>query len=63
MVTGPIEATAIGNVMMQAVASGDVAGIAEARAVIRDSFDVAEYLPQESAVWDDAYERFVKIVG
>ena len=63
VVTGPIEATAIGNVMMQAVASGDVAGIAEARAVIRDSFDVAEYLPQESALWDDAYERFVKIVG
>ena len=49
--------------MMQAVASGDVAGIAEARAVIRDSFEVAEYVPQETALWDDAYERFAKIVG
>lgn len=63
VVTGPIEATAIGNVMMQAVASGDVAGITEARAVIRDSFDVTEYLPQETGAWDDAYERFAKIVG
>ena len=63
VVTGPIEATAIGNVMMQAVASGDVAGIAEARAVICDSFDVEEYLPQNTGEWDDAYERFLKVVG
>ena len=61
VVTGPIEATAIGNVMMQAIASGDIAGITEARAVVRNSFDVTEYLPQKDAAWDDAYERFLKI--
>ena len=38
VVAGPVEATAIGNVMMQAVAAGDVASIAEAREVIRRSF-------------------------
>lgn len=63
VVTGPIEATAIGNVMMQAVASGDVSGISEARAVIRNSFEVTEYQPRETAAWDDAYVRFEKIVG
>lgn len=63
VVTGPIEATAMGNVMMQAIASGDVAGIPEARAVVRDSFDVTEYLPQNTPQWDDAFERFMKIVG
>ena len=40
VVAGPIEATAIGNVMMQAVSNGDVASIAEAREVIRSSFAV-----------------------
>ena len=62
VVAGPIEATAIGNVMMQAVAAGDVASIAEARDVIRRSFPVEEFLPQNAAAWNEAYEKFVKIV-
>lgn len=63
VVAGPIEATAIGNVMMQAVAAGDVASIAEAREVIRRSFPVDEYQPQNTAAWDDAYARFLKVIG
>lgn len=63
VVAGPVEATAIGNVMMQAVASGQVASIAEARQVIRQSFDVIEYQPHRPEMWDFAYERFVKLVG
>jgi rhamnulokinase len=61
-VAGPIEATATGNVMMQAVASGDVASIAQAREVIRRSFAVDEYEPKNTAAWDGAYERFSKIL-
>ena len=63
VVAGPVEATAIGNVMMQAVAAGDVASIAEARDVIRNSFPVEEYEPQDTAVWEEAYGRFGKVVG
>lgn len=65
VVAGPIEATAIGNIMMQAIASGDVADIREARQVIRASFDVAEYLPANdySTQWNDAYEKFLRILG
>ena len=59
VVAGPIEATAIGNLMMQAVASGDVGGIPQAREVIRDSFEVIEYLPHNATAWQDAYSRFV----
>lgn len=59
VVAGPIEATAIGNVMMQAVAAGAVASIAEAREIIRHSFPVLEYRPQNSAAWDEAYRRFL----
>ena len=63
VLAGPVEATAIGNVMMQAVASGDVASIAEARQVIRASFPMHEYEPQNAGPWDEAFERFEKIVG
>ncbi len=62
VVAGPIEATAIGNVMMQAVASGDVSSIADAREAIRDSFAVEEYLPRNPGPWDDAFARFQKLV-
>jgi rhamnulokinase len=63
VVTGPVEATAIGNLMMQAVAAGDVASIAEAREVIRRSFPVEEFEPQNTAAWDEGYERFLKVVS
>jgi rhamnulokinase len=45
VVAGPVEATAIGNVMMQAVAHGAVGSIAQAREIIRTSFEVQEYRP------------------
>jgi len=63
VVAGPIEATATGNVMMQAVAAGQVASIAQAREVIRRSFPVEEYAPRDAGAWDEAYERFQKIIN
>jgi rhamnulokinase len=62
IVSGPVEATAIGNLMMQAVAAGDVGSIAEAREVIRRSFPVEEYEPRNTGAWDEGYGRFLKIV-
>ncbi len=62
VVAGPVEATAIGNVMMQAVAAGDVADIAQAREVIRASFDVEEYTPKHTHAWDEAYGRFEELL-
>lgn len=62
VVAGPVEATATGNVMMQAVAAGDVGSIAEARDVIRRSFAVEEYEPRNTVAWDEAYERFLRTV-
>ncbi len=63
VVAGPVEATAIGNVMMQAVAAGAVGSIAEAREVVRRSFSVEEYTPRDSAAWDAAYERYGHILA
>ena len=62
VVAGPVEATAIGNVMMQAISAGAVADIAQAREVVRASFAVEEYAPRDPAKWDEAYGRFVKLL-
>jgi len=59
---GPIEATALGNVAVQLMASGDIKDIKEARTVIRDSFDIKTYNPTDTKVWDEAYENFKKIL-
>lgn len=58
VVAGPIEATAIGNVMIQAIAAGHVDSIAQARGIIRDSFEVRQYEPRDPDRWDDAFQRF-----
>ena len=56
---GPEEATAIGNLMMQAIAAGEVKDLSEARAIVAASFDLKHYEPTtERAAWDEAYGRF-----
>ena len=55
---GPIEATAAGNVLLQAMARGRIGTLAEARAIVAASFPVDIYEPQDSAAWEDAAGRF-----
>ena len=62
VIAGPIEATAIGNVMLQIVSSGEVSSIEQAREVVRNSFDVEEYTPKQTQRWDEAFARFEKLV-
>ena len=61
VLAGPGEATALGNVLVQANTAGDVGSIAQARELVRDSFQVTEYLPQEPGSWDEAYARFERL--
>ena len=61
VIAGPAEATAIGNLMVQVKASGEVGSIEEMRQVIRDSFDVETYEPCETEKWAEQYERYLKI--
>ncbi|MGE0607552.1 MAG: rhamnulokinase family protein [Pirellulales bacterium] len=61
VVAGPVEATAIGNVMVQAIADGAIGSIAQAREIVRDSFSVETYTPRNTAAWDDAWARFVPL--
>ncbi len=56
---GPEEATAIGNLMMQLIALGEVKDLKEARAIIRDSFALKHYSPiADRKAWEDAYTKF-----
>ncbi len=63
VVTGPIEATAIGNILVQAVALGHLGSLAEASAVVRGSFPVAAFAPGDPAGWDDAYARLLSLIS
>ena len=63
VIAGPIEATAIGNIAVQTIASGLIGSISEAREAVRKSFNVITYEPRNAARWDEAYERFLKITG
>lgn len=61
VVAGPSEATAIGNIMMQAVAAGTVSSLAEARQIIRASIVTEEFLPQDGIAWNEAYQKFQRV--
>jgi rhamnulokinase len=62
VVAGPVEATALGNLAVQAVASGAIKDLVQAREIIRTSFEVQEYRPKQPAAWDEAYSRFEQLV-
>ncbi|UCF44250.1 MAG: rhamnulokinase [Planctomycetota bacterium] len=57
VIAGPIEATATGNVLMQAKAAGQIKSLGELRGIVRDSFELKEYRPQDSKLWDERYEK------
>ena len=61
VVTGPVEATAMGNLLVQVRASGELSSLAEMRQVIRRSSDVAVFKPGKAAAWEDASARFARL--
>lgn len=58
---GPVEATAIGNLMVQVKASGEVDSLSQMRQVIRNSFDVEKFEPKDTQMWEEKYEEYLKI--
>jgi len=61
VVAGPVEATAIGNILVQAMAVGAVKSIDEARKVVRESFNVKTYEPRDTAKWDAMWKKFTSL--
>ncbi len=62
VIAGPIEATAIGNILVQAMALGEVKDLVEIREIVRNSFPTDEYMPQDVDQWDEAYTRFNRLI-
>ena len=63
VIAGPVEATAAGNILVQAMATGDVKSLPDARDVVRASFEVKHYHPQHPKAWNDAYARYRDVLG
>lgn len=61
VVAGPAEATALGNVMVQAVAAGEARSVGALRATVRRSLDLPVYAPAETDLWNGAYAEYLKI--
>ncbi|HZT40871.1 MAG TPA: rhamnulokinase family protein [Chthonomonadaceae bacterium] len=62
VVAGPVEATAIGNVLMQAMGRGHIGSLEQAREIVRASFDLVSYTPSpDRAAWDAAYDHYLRI--
>ena len=61
VITGPVEGTALGNVMLQAKASGLVSNINQMRKIIANSVDIHHYTPEDSKLWDYGYEIYKRV--
>ncbi|MCK5675800.1 MAG: rhamnulokinase, partial [Verrucomicrobia bacterium] len=63
VVTGPIEATATGNLIMQMLAMGDIQSLEEGREIIRNSFaeETREFMPEDSEAWKSALKKWREI--
>jgi rhamnulokinase len=62
VIAGPAEATAIGNILMQAVGLRHLSSLTEARGIVRESFAPETYEPRTGAAWDEAYARLRRMM-
>jgi rhamnulokinase len=62
VVTGPVEATALGNVLVQARTAGGIGSLTQIRDVVRASTTMQRFEPQNTAAWNDAYARFLELI-
>lgn len=63
VIAGPVEATAIGNIMMQVKAHGEVQSLDQIRQVVMDSFPPDRYESQDEAQWQDAYQTYLQVIA
>lgn len=62
VVAGPIEATALGNVVAQLIASGDISDMWKAREIIKNSETMKCFTPKNPDEWDEAYKKYINII-
>ena len=62
VITGPVEATAVGNILMQMIALGQISTLAQARQIVRRSFTLSPFEPGDRSGWDTAYMRLLQLM-
>ena len=63
VITGPIEATAIGNILVQAIGCGELSDLAELRAVVTHSFELCEVVAEGTEPWQEKRDKFAKLIA
>jgi rhamnulokinase len=63
VLAGPQEGTALGNIMVQAKAVGEVKDIWDMRRIIANSLELVQFEPEDKTVWDAAYKKYLEIVA
>ena len=61
VITGPVEATVIGNTLVQLISLGDIKDLHQGRQLVRNLKEIKEYQPQNMAAWDNIYSKFKKL--
>lgn len=61
VVAGPSEATAIGNIMVQAIAAGEAKSVADIRRRLSQAPDLKHFSPDDKATWEAAYRKYLKV--
>ena len=62
VITGPIEATAMGNILGQLIALGEIKDVSEAREIVKNSSDLETYNPEHVEAWEAAYQSYRKLL-
>ncbi len=62
VIAGPVEATALGNIMVQALAMGQMASLTHVREVVGRSVDLVEYKPRDTGLWEETYTRHKSLI-
>lgn len=62
VIAGPIEASSIGNILVQAMALGKIKDLKQIRNIVKASFPIVAYTPTEKELWDKAYETYKEII-
>ena len=62
VIAGPVESACVGNLLLQAVALGELKDVHEARAVVRASFATEVYESRRTQQWEDAYEKLLGLM-
>jgi len=63
VIAGPVEATSIGNLLVQMASCGAIGSITEGREIIAESSELIYFEPTDNAQWDQVYDRFLEIAN